>query len=144
MGSWREGIAAIRRGCPCYRKRSISRGAASRAGRMGLVSFVKRTHFQLSLMTGSYMVTPWEQALVHSFVITVLTVVASLKCWVTAKARNWCAGATPAASTHGALRRRLSLEAEPWQNEQEWQQEWEDHPGDREAASARHRQHREG
>ena len=37
------------------------------------VAFVKRTHFQLSLMTGSYMVTPWEQALVHSFVIAVLT-----------------------------------------------------------------------
>jgi Small subunit of serine palmitoyltransferase-like len=41
---------------------------------MGPVEFVKRTHFQLSLVTGSYMVTPWEQALVHTFVITVITV----------------------------------------------------------------------
>jgi hypothetical protein len=55
----------------------------------GFRDFVARTHFQLSLMTGSYMVTPWEQALVHTFVITVITV----GTYFTAKAA-WLGGKT--------------------------------------------------
>jgi hypothetical protein len=40
---------------------------------MYLPSFVKKTHFNMSLMTGSYMCYPVEQALIHSALIAFFT-----------------------------------------------------------------------